>query len=283
MCLIWGLTWIAIKIGVSEVPPVFFAAARFVIVSLILLAAVSDVRKTFKRDQICRTVASGLLINTATYALVFWGMQYVASGLSAVVNLALIPVGLFGLSVLSGDQQPSWPHAGALMIGIAGLCLLFFDRITVTGKSLELLGASAIVAGTLAYCAGTVIARPLLRSFSPIQLTAAHGLVGAVSLSTISLVFEPIGEKTFVALIQPKPLVGLLFLVFFGTFVAYSIYLRLVGEWGASKAGLYAFVSPIVALLVGAGLFGERLGMREIVGSIVMLGSARLALRSPAR
>ena len=119
---------------------------------------------------------------------------------------------------------------------------------------------------------------------SPLQLTAAQGLVGAVGLTVLSLAVERVSVETVKALLTPAPLAGILFLVFAGTFVAYTIFLRLVRDWGAPRAGLYSFVSPVVALGLGAIVYGEPLTWREMSGAAIMLCAAWIAVvrRPPA-
>ena len=219
-----------------------------------------------------------MLVVVATYAFIYWGMQYVASGVSGVVNMSMNPVCLFGLAILLGQERPTWRHALALVLGIGGLVLLFSGKATMAGDIMELWGAAALVAGSLAYCLGSVLSRPLLDRITPLQLTAAQGLIGAVGLSALSLVAEPVSGATFAALIEPAPLAGLLFLVICGTFIAYIIFLRLMRDWGASRAGLYSFVSPVVALILGAIVYGEPLTWREVTGAAVMLVAAWIAI-----
>lgn len=148
----------------------------------------------------------------------------------------------------------------------------------MTGATMELWGAAALVGGSLAYCLGSVLARPLLDQVTPLQLTAAQGLVGAVGLSVLSLAAEPVSAATFAALLTPAPLAGVLFLVLAGTFIAYVIFLRLMRDWGASRAGLYSFVSPVVALILGAIVYAEPLSWREMTGAAILLAAAAIAI-----
>ena len=277
MSLIWGATWIATKAGIAAVPPFFFGAARYILVSAVLLLVVRDLREVF-RGRALRILLTGTLVVAATYAFIYWGMQYVASGVSGVVNMSMNPVCLFGLAILLGQERPSWRHALALVLGIAGLLLLFSGKATITGDTMELWGAAALVGGSLAYCVGSVLSRPLLDEITPLQLTAAQGLVGAVGLTVLSLIAEPISGATFTALLRPEPLAGVLFLVICGTFIAYTIFLRLMRDWGASRAGLYSFVSPVVALGLGALVYDEPLTWREGAGATIMLAAAWIAV-----
>jgi drug/metabolite transporter (DMT)-like permease len=279
MSLIWGATWAAVKVGVTAVPPIFFAGMRYVLVSALLAIFVRGIAGPFSSAFVGRTVVSGILVNVGTYSLLFWGMQYVSSGVSGLINLSLIPVGLFALSILSGDEAPRWRHALALVLGVSGLVVLFAGKVTFGMHGMELPGAAAIVGATFCYCLGTVLSRPLLAAFTPLQLTAAQALVGTTGLMLLAGMFEPLSIDTFHALAAPGPFGGLLFLVVFGTVVAYAIYLRLVRDWGAPRAGLYAFVSPIVALVLGWLLFAEQIGWREIAGAATLLMAAALALQ----
>ena len=278
MSLIWGATWIATKAGLSAAPPFFFGAARYILVSAVLVFVVRDLRAVFGGGRTLRIIITGTLVVAATYAFIYWGMQYVASGVSGVVNMSMNPIGLFGLAILLGQEQPTWRHALALLLGIGGLVLLFSGRAELSGSDMELWGAASLVGGALAYCLGSVLSRPLLDEVSPLQLTAAQGLVGAVGLTALSLAVEPVSLETVKALLAPEPLAGLLFLVIGGTFIAYTIFLRLVRDWGAPRAGLYSFVSPVVALVLGALVYGEPLTWREMSGAAIMLFAAWIAV-----
>jgi drug/metabolite transporter (DMT)-like permease len=244
----------------------------------VLLVTVRGVLGVLTGPLAGRVILSGVLINVGTYALLYWGMQYVASGVAGVVNMSMNPVFLFGFAILLGQERASWRHLMALVLGIAGLVILFSGKASFTGSEIELSAAAAIVGASVSYSLGSVLSRPLLNQFTPIQLTAAQGLVAAVGMSVLSLALEPVSGATLAALLQPLPLAGLLFMVLFGTFIAYTIFLRLVREWGAPRAGLYSFVSPVVALILGAAVLGEPLTWREIIGAAIMLAAAAIAI-----
>src|SRR5437764_9610826 len=107
MSLIWGATWIATKAGLTAVPPFFFGAARYVLVSAVLVFVVRNLRAVFA-GRALRIIFTGTLVVAATYAFIYWGMQYVASGVSGVVNMSMNPICLFGLAILLGQEKPTW-------------------------------------------------------------------------------------------------------------------------------------------------------------------------------
>jgi drug/metabolite transporter (DMT)-like permease len=285
MSLIWGTTWIATKAGLSAVPPLFFGATRYILVSIVLVLAVGNLRRTFGGGRALRIIITGALAIVGTYALLYWGMLFVPSGVAGVVNMSLNPVCLFAFAILLGQEQPSWRYAFALLLGIAGVLVLFSNKASFTGAPLDLLGAAAVVAAAPVYCLGAVLNRPLLRAVRPLDLTTAQSVVGAVGLTALSIAFEPISPATFVALLSPEPLAGLLFVVIGGTFIAYTIFLHLIRDWGAPRAGLYSFVSPVVALLLGTLVYGEPLTWREVVGGAMALIAAAIAVapRRPSK
>jgi len=277
MSLIWGLTWAAIKFGLRDLPPLLLAAVRYLFVAVLLLPTLRNVPAAFAQGRWRRTVASALLVNTGTYSLLFWGMQSVPSGLAGLVNLALVPVMLFALAALTGEERPTWRHALALAIGISGLVGLFWTRLGENGTASGV-GLLAIVVATASYCVGSVVARPVVGPVTPLALTMVQAAIGGVALLMLSLALEPITGTTLLSLVTPAALGSILFLSLFGTIVAYTLYLVLLRDWGSVRAGLYAFVSPIVALAVGAWLFGETIGTPEVIGAILLLIAAGVAL-----
>ncbi|MBC9178679.1 DMT family transporter [Pseudoroseomonas ludipueritiae] len=279
MSLVWGTTWVGAKIGITAMPPIFFAALRYVLVAALFLTVTPGVLGLLRGPLGGRVLLTGLLVNTGTYALLLWGMQHVASGIAGLVNLTMIAVGLYALALLRGEEKPSWRHALALLLGMAGLGALFFDRMGLQGGALELWGLLAIILGSFCYCLGSVLSRPLLDHASAFQLTGAQAVTGGAGLVALTLALEPVSLGSLAVLGQPRVLACLGFMVIFGTFVAYTIYLRLMRNWGSARAGLYAFVSPVVALLLGALVFGEELGIRQVLGAALMLSAAAMAVR----
>jgi drug/metabolite transporter (DMT)-like permease len=278
MSLIWGVTWIATKAGLSAVPPLFFGAARYILVCAVLVVAVGNLRATFGGGRALRIILTGTLVIVGTYGLLYWGMLFVPSGIAGVVNMSMNPVCLFAFAILLGQEQPTWRHALALLLGFAGVLVLFSNKASFTGAPYELLGAAAVVAAAPVYCLGAVLNKPLLRTVKPLDLTTAQSVVGAVGLTVLSLALEPVSPATLLALASPEPLAGLLFLVIAGTFIAYTIFLHLTRDWGAPRAGLYSFVSPVVALVLGTLVYGEPLTWREILGGAMTLLAAAIAV-----
>jgi drug/metabolite transporter (DMT)-like permease len=284
MALIWGLTWLPMKIASEVVPPIFLATIRFLLagVCFLLLAVVQRVPLTLKHPA--RVLAASLLISTGCYSLLFWGVARSPSGLSAIVNLALMPIFIILIGSLYGQERITARRVGAIGLGIAGLVLLFSGRTGSTADGTEaVLGLAAVAAGTLSYAWGAVVSRPLMQVMHPISLAVWETSLGALGLVPISLLVEGYDPARFSALVDERVVLGLSALVLGGSLGAFSIYLWLVRDWGAFRAGLYAFISPIVAVALGVVVADEAFGWPEAVGMVVMFAATALALTEGGR
>jgi drug/metabolite transporter (DMT)-like permease len=141
------------------------------------------------------------------------------------------------------------------------------------------MGLVAIVAGTLGYCWGSVIGRPLLQRQAPLQMAGLTTCIGGMLLLLLSVAVEPVTPATLALYLRPEVLAAWAYLIVCGSFVAFTIYLRLLRDWGAAKAGMYAFVTPIVAAVTGWAALGERFGGPELAGMGVLLAATWMSLR----
>ncbi len=264
LCIAWGTSWIAMKLALADVPPFTFTVARS---PLDLL-----------RRAPWHMLAVALLTNTLTYAGLYWGTARVSVGLAAIVNNALMPLGLFALGLAFGEETFSRRRLAGIALGAAGLALLFAPQTTPAGDAAAFAGLLAVAGGTLAYCLGSVWSRPLLRGASPIAVGALQMLAGGVLMVPFAAVLERPGPEVVAALARPVPLAALIWLALPSGALGLAIYLRLIRDWGPTRAGMYAFVSPVIAVVLGALVLGERLGPLEWLGGAAMLGAAALVL-----
>jgi drug/metabolite transporter (DMT)-like permease len=234
ICLIWGGTWLAMKVGIESVPPVFFAGTRFLAAGAILLL-ISWLRNETRRlepREVARLVAICLLMVVLTYAPLFWAMRYVPSGLSAVLDLTMMPLSLLGFGLMLGEERWSLWRGAASGVGFGGLIVLFGPEIAAPKDVLGLIAAGAIVFSAVVYSAGSVVARPLAATTSATFISAITLLPGGVVLAFGALAFEP-GAAHAARFLWPAPAWGGWgFLVLFGSLLAFTGYLRLIAAWG---------------------------------------------------
>jgi len=282
LCLVWGATWLAMKTSVGAVPPGFFAGTRWTAAGLMLLAwrwrRGLPVRIGFAR--IGRVIALALLMITLNASLILYGLRHVGSGLASVITSGFTPISLLGFSLLLGEEKFSARQAGAIALGLAGILVLFGPSAMRGDLSwAEIGGAALILIGCVCYCAGSVLARPVMRSLSPAHIATVTNLIGGTTLLVLSLAFEPGAWQAASGAWGWAAWGGWLFLLLPSSLGATIIYFVLVRDWGASRAGTYAFVSPVIAVLLGIMVYGERLQVSDAAGMALMLGAAAIALR----
>jgi len=281
LCLVWGSTWIAMKAGTAVVPPALFAGLRWTTAGFVLLGW-----QWFREGQLripwqmsLRLIGVSVLLVSGNQVLTLYGLRYVGSGLGAVINSSLSPLSLLGFAVAMHQERITKRIAFAMALGVLGIFVLF-GPAAMAGRldGTVLLGAVGIVLGTLFYSAGSVLVRPLMGTMSPVMLGAMMNISGGLMLLTMSLAFEPGSLPALDLAWGVTAWSAWLFLVG-AALGASTIYLTLVRDWGASKAGSYAFVSPIVAVLLGISISGEALHPIDAIGMALMLIAAGVALR----
>ena len=287
LCLIWGSTWVAIKVGINAVPPMFFAGSRFTVAGLLLLLMGAFRREPlgFTGGQLPRLVIISLLMISLCYGPLFWGMQYVNSGTAAVLELSLTPIALMCFALLLGEERWQPSRAWAIALGITGLSLLYGPEALsqATGEATatqRLWGIIAIATAAFTYGLGSVLAKPLLREHPPFMIAGGTTAIGGLFLLCYSFLFEDGASNAIYGGWGVGPWLGWGFLVVFGSLIGYTIFMRLLRDIGPSKAGSYAFVSPIVAVLLGALWFGEQASLLDLAAMSLMMMAAYLALRN---
>lgn len=279
LCVFWGGTWLAVKMTVSEAPPILVACTRAILSGMAMLAIAGPRAAWVLVARAPRRVVQVALLTTSlSFAAVFWGTARLSTGVSAIVNNATIPIGLLVFGRLLREETVSRRQVLGIALGIVGLALLFARR---TGGRLDtsaIAGLVGVVFGALAYCLGSVLARPLLRTASPLSVGALQMLIGGVALVPVVWLLEQPTVAQLVTLLAPAPLLGIGWMVVAGGIGATFIYLRLIRDWGPTRAGMYAFVTPIIATALGVLVLHERLGVIEIVGAAVLLSAAALVI-----
>lgn len=286
LCLVWGTTWLAMKVGVASVPPGLFSGTRWTAAGLILLLWRGSTGRSvwIRRRLLGRLVLVAVLMISLNATIQLYGLRHIASGLASVITSGMTPIALLGFSVAMGQERFSARQAGAIALGLCGILVLFGPGL-VRGElgPAELLGATGVMVGCVCYCAGSVFARPLMRMLHPTHVAGVTNLIGGLVLLAFCLPFEPGAWEAVSGSWGTAAWAAWLFLLLPGSLGATIIYFVLVRDWGASGAGTYAFVSPVIAVLLGMVLRDERLAATDVVGMALMLLAAGLVLRDKGR
>jgi drug/metabolite transporter (DMT)-like permease len=286
LCFVWGTTWIGMKIGIATVPPGMFAGIRWTVAGLVLLT-IRRARGEIVRPPprlVGRLLVVSVLMITFNQVIQLYGLKYITAGLAAVISSALTPIALLGFSVALGQERFSPRQLGAIALGVVGVVVLFGPQaLAGTLDVWEVLGAGGVITGCLCYSFGSVMARPMMRTLAPVQMAGLTDLIGGVILLVASLLFEP-GAWRSLDLDWGWPAwVAWFYLLVPGALLSTTFYFLLVRDWGASRTGTYAFISPVIAVIVGCTWFGEKLDWGDLAGMTLMLLAAGLALRPASR
>jgi drug/metabolite transporter (DMT)-like permease len=278
LCAIWGSTWLFIKLGLQDLPPVSFAGIRFVIASLILLSIVAARRRPvprLRRDW-ALIAATGLLAFSINYGLLFWGEQYVTSGLAALLQTTIPVFGLVLAHLHLPSERMTISKVCGVGLGVAGVGVIFSNQLSVEGP-LALWGCAAIVFGALCAAYANVLVKARGGHIDPAMLAAGQMIFGLIPLLLVGISTEgnPLAFHW-----TPLALVSLIYLVLVGSVVAFLLYYWLVRNMDVTKTMLISLVTPLVAVLLGMIVLDEKLSWRTIMGgACIMLGIGIVVLR----
>jgi drug/metabolite transporter (DMT)-like permease len=274
LALIWSTTWIFIKIGLGDMPPIAFSSARFLLSVAILFVLIKAQAITLpKTAQEWRLAAlTGVLQFSINYSCVFWSEQYISSGLAAVLQ-ATIPV--FGLAIgwmFLPNERITLQKVVAILLGIAGVAVIFIDQLRIENW-LGFAACVAIVIGAYAAAQASVLTKAKATNIHPAAFVFCQILCGLPLMIGYSLIRE--GNP----LTYNWTWTGLgcvLYLAIFGSVVAFWLYYWLLHRVESTKAMMISLVTPLLAVILGAVTLGERLPAQTYLGGIMIVGSIAL-------
>jgi drug/metabolite transporter (DMT)-like permease len=278
LCLIWGSTWLFIKIGLTDLPPMTFAGIRFVLASLILTALVIARRARWPRTRGEWTLIAivGILQFALNYGLVFWGEQYISSGLAAVLQSTFPVFGLVIAHFYLPQERLTPLKVTGVLLGVFGVGVIFSDQLSIGGK-MALLGSIALVLSALFGSFGNVLVKAYGVKIDPMVLAAGQMVFGFVPLLAIGIPTEgyPLHFRW-----TTMALISLMYLVIVGSVIAFALYYWLVRHMDVTNTMLIALVTPVVAVLLGIIVLHEKLNWRLLVGAACIIsGLALVVLR----
>ena len=269
VCLFWGSTYLAIKVGVTELPPFLFAGLRFLVAGLILLALARALDDPLPRKSDWRTLAIvGLLLLAGGNAFVVWSEQYVGSGIASifVVTVAMWTA-LFDAIIPGGSSELNWRVVTGLLLGFLGT-LLLIGATPAEILAADKRGPLALTLASASWSLGTVYAKRHPTQASPYMGAAFQMIVGG---ATVALIGTVLGEWASWHL-SSRGIGAIAYLVIFGSILGYSAYSYALRHASATIVGTYAYVNPVIAVLLGWLLLHEPVGPRTFVamGMILM-------------
>jgi drug/metabolite transporter (DMT)-like permease len=281
--LVWGSTFLAIRVGVHEVPPLLFAGIRFTTAGIVLYAwmRAKGTPSPTRREWTALSVLA-VLIFVMDYGLLFWAEQRVPSGIAAVM-LATIPVFMSLAEILFlRTQRLTLRLAFALLVGIGGVGILVSRSTGFGEKPIETSGAIALLVAAISWSLAATLTRKLNLPESKVMSSGAQMLAGGVFLTITAALF---GEfKGFdLTVVSSSAWFALAYLIVAGSIIGFTAYVWLIHHESPTKVGTYAYVNPVVAVLVGYFLGGEALGARTVAGTLLVLVSVVVITTTPKK
>ncbi len=274
LCLIWGTTWVFIKIGLEDLPPITFAAARFLLALIILIFIIIYQKiplPVTARDWKLLAL-TGILQFSVNYSLVFWSEQYISSGLAAVLQAMITVFGLVLAWIHLPNERITWLKIVAVLLGICGVAVIFIEQLQINSL-MAFAGCAAIVAGAYAAAHGSILVKAYGGNIHPATLVFGQMLCGILPIIIYSLAVEGNPLKLNWTW---RAIGSVLYLTIFGTIAAFWLYYWLLSKIESTKAMMISLVTPLIAVIIGGIFLGERLPLQTFFGGLLILASIGL-------
>src|SRR5215218_3696456 len=274
LCLIWGTTWIFIKVGLEDLPPITFAASRFVLSIVILLPVIWIREFPWPRSAAeWKLIAlTGFLQFSLNYSSVFWAEQHISSGLAAVLQAMITVFGLLLAWIFLPAEKITGVKIFSVILGVIGVAVIFIEQLRIE-SFMAFMGCVAIVAG--AYCAAQASILIKLRgtSLHPASLVCTQMICGLPAIVIYAFVAEgnPLSFNW-----TWRAVVCVVYLAVAGTIAAFWLYYWLLSRIESTQAMMISLVTPLLAVLIGAIVLGERLPPQTLLGGLLIIGSIGL-------
>jgi drug/metabolite transporter (DMT)-like permease len=276
LCAIWGSTWLAIKLGLRDLPPITFAGIRFALAGALLFAIIwlrGTSLPRSRRDWILLAY-TGLQTITINYALVFWGEQYISSGLAALLS-ATVP--LFGLPLahryLQSEPLTLLKVAG-VVLGLVGVAIIFSGELGIGGPIAFWASVGIIVAALVTAHAGVLI-KAGGTHIEPSVMAGVQMVGGCIPLLVVGIALEGSPLRFHWT---PLAVATLAYLTIVGSVIAFLMYYWLIRHTEVSRVLMIPLVTPLIAVLFGVFFGGETVGWHTALGGMAIIGGVALTI-----
>jgi drug/metabolite transporter (DMT)-like permease len=277
LVVIWSSTWVAIKVGLEETPPLLGAGVRFAAAGLLLLAITAVRRRSLQTDVPLALLLAALPFATA-YGLIYWGEQHIPSGLAAVLFGAMpLYVALLATRLLP-DERVTPRLVGGFAVALAGLAVGFSESLELGDDDLALAGAVAVSLSPVASAAGNVAIKRRAARLDAVVLNGWAMLAAGAVLLLLAVLAEDVGAAAWSA--QALGAIGYLAVV--GSAVPFVVLTVLLGRLPATTMAVLPLLLPFGALALGAAVYDEALTGAALAGA-ALVGAGLLVAQWPAR
>ena len=276
--VLWGSTYLGIRFSIETLPPFFTQGVRYLLAGAVLYAwaRARGTSPPTRREWGGAAITGALLFVCGTGALV-WAEQFLPSGVAALV-VATEPMSFVLIEAMRRRRRPHGVILAGLALGSGGLLVLVGPGTLFGGERFHLAACLVLVAGTFAWAWGSLFSRGSRLPFSPVMATAATLVCGGTLLAVLGLATGELSEFDPAA-VSMRSVLATVYLLVFGSIIGFSAYLWLLRVSTASRVSTYAYVNPIVAVLLGWALAAEPLTPRVLVAAVIIVSAVSLIIR----
>lgn len=260
ICLVWGTTYFAIRVGVMHYPAFLFAGVRQLAAGIILIAASLIVNRKydFSTSNILRQMNIGFLMLSIGNGCVTWGEKFIPSGISALI-CSMMPLFAVSFNLLTSKKDKlNFTIGAGMLLGVCGVGLIFRHNLAEISKPAYLGGIFATLLATASWALGSIINKKNTNPVNAFLNSGMQLLSGGIFMLMISPVVDDYKD---LVLWNPAGIAALLYLILFGSAIAYAAYMFALSKLPVGVATLYAYVNPLIAVLAGYFMLNEELNI----------------------
>jgi drug/metabolite transporter (DMT)-like permease len=276
--VLWGSTYLGIRFAIETLPPFLANGLRFMVAGAVMYAwARSRGAPSPSRREWGGGAVTGFLLFLCGTGAVIWAERVIPSGVAALI-VATEPISFVLIEAVRRRRMPKGAVFVGLALGLAGLAILVGPGSLLGGERFDLAASGVLVLSTFCWACGSLFSRGSRLPSSPVMATAVTLLGGGAFLAALGL-FSGELARFNPAAVSTKSVLALLYLFVFGSIIGFSAYLWLLRVASASRVSTYAYVNPIVAVILGWALAGEALTPRVFLAAAVIVGAVALIIR----
>ena len=275
LCLVWGTTYLALRIGVSEFPAFIFSGIRNTTAGLLLLFILPLLKRRFSWSwkNVRSQIFPGIMMVGLGNGIVGWAEKYIDSGLAALL-CSMVPIYVVLINIPFQKQlRINWQIAGGLLLGLAGIAIIFRDNIVELANPSYFYGILLVLGSSLCWAIGSVYTKERPSGTDPFYNAALQLFWGGLFIFLLSLFNH---EWSHIPAISTTALLALLYLIIFGSMMAFMAYLYALSVLPVGLATVYAYINPLIAILLGFLILNEKLTVFTLLAFAVTMGGVYL-------
>ncbi len=268
ICLLWGSTWLAIRIGLDYMTPIFSSAARFIVASFIIYCIMKfkGVKLQTDRNSIYMYIILSLFSFAVPFGLVYWAEQFVSSGLASII-FASLPFFVIVFTYFSFKQESIVPaQVAGVVLGFLGIVVIFSENLHLS-LSTNMLGLLALLISAMIQAGIAVIVKKWGKHLNPLSMNFLPLISAGIIMLVVSFATEDLSRIHLTS----KAVLSVLYLASFGTVASFTTYYWLMKRINIVILSLSSFITPIIAVILGWMILDEKLSLQTLIGSILVL------------